>query len=87
MGRATVGLGLIGLELWFPWQQIAPLGYNRENGVPTLYRLSDPFYTKQCHNSRTLLHKQKVLKPFHSNYLGKMVSKLYIILANLFEIE
>ena len=29
-------LGLIGSELWFPWQQIAPKGYNRENLVTTL---------------------------------------------------
>ena len=29
-------LGQIGLELWFPWQQIAPIGLYCENLVTTL---------------------------------------------------
>ena len=29
-------LGQTGSELWFPWQQIAPIGYNGENLVTTL---------------------------------------------------
>ena len=29
-------LGKIGSELWFPWQEIAPIGYNGENLVTTL---------------------------------------------------
>ena len=24
-GKVALGLGLMGLELWFPWQQIAPI--------------------------------------------------------------
>ena len=31
-------LGQIGLELWFPWQRIAPIGLNGENLVSTLAR-------------------------------------------------
>ena len=30
-------LGQIGLKLWFPWQQKAPLTYNRENDVSTFF--------------------------------------------------
>ena len=30
------GLGQIGSELWFPWQLIAPIGYNGQNLVTTL---------------------------------------------------
>ena len=29
-------LGQVGSEIWFPWQQLAPIGYNGKNVVNTL---------------------------------------------------
>ena len=46
--RLHLVLGQIGSELWFPWQQKAPIGYNGENSVSTFSRPvvhSDPFHT------------------------------------------
>ena len=55
-------LGQIGSELWFLWQQKAPMGYNEENGVstfPLLFIIRSFSYlqvTMTCMRARTRLN-------------------------------